>query len=116
MIGFWFLGNLGGLDNRADIFFDRAGDNPVGLIVGTLDAPTAIGFADRPVHRRGDLISIHNHMAFEVTGGPANRLNQGGFRPQEPFLIGIQNCHQTNLRQVKPFPEQVDANQHIKCP
>ena len=35
-------------------------------------------------------------------------------RPQESFLIRIQNRHQRNLRQVQSFTQQIDTNQHVK--
>ena len=35
-------------------------------------------------------------------------------RPQESFLVGIQNRHQRNLRQVQAFTQQIDTNQHVE--
>ena len=35
-------------------------------------------------------------------------------RSQESFLVGIENRHQGNLRNIQPFAQEIDADQHIE--
>ena len=53
-------------------------------------------------------------MAFAVPGSTADSLYQGCFRTKEAFLICIQDRYQCNLRNIQPFSQKVNSNQHIK--
>ena len=44
----------------------------------------------------------------------ADGLDQRPARAQKAFLIGIQNRHQRDFRQIQAFAQQVDADQHIE--
>ncbi len=70
-------------------------------VVLHLDAPPAIGLLDGPPHGLGDVVGIHDHLAIHVAGRPADGLDEGRLAPQETLLVGIQDGHQRDLRQVQ---------------
>ena len=37
-----------------------------------------------------------------------------GLRPQEPFLVGVEDRHERDLREVEPFPQEVDADEGVE--
>lgn len=43
----------------------------------------------------------------------ADGLDEARLAAQEALLIGVQNGHQTDLRQVEALPQQVDAHHHV---
>ena len=73
-----------------------------------------VGLVDGLAHGVGDLVGIHDHRAVQVAGRPAGGLCKGTGRPQEPFLVGIEDGHQRHLRQIKTFAQQVDTHQHVE--
>ncbi len=95
---------LGNADRRDIVFF----------VISFLDLTAAVGFVDSALHRIGHMIRIKNHLSIDVPGSPTKILDQGCGGTQETFLIGIQYCHQRDLRQVQPFAQQVDTHDHIK--
>ena len=74
----------------------------------------AIGFADGAPHGVRHCIRVENCASFYVPRCPAHGLDQRPGRPQEPFLIRIENRYQRNLRQVQPLAQQIDADQHVE--
>ena len=94
-------GDMG--DDIADILFDRFGRDAIGFVIGKLLGATAIGFVDRAFHAARHPIRIEDHAAIDIAGGAANCLDERGFRPEEPFLVGIQNADQTAFGNVEAF-------------
>ncbi len=78
--------------------------------------PPAVRLVNRPAHRIGDLISVHDHLSMHVPCCPANGLDQGRIGTQESFLIRIQDRHQRYFGQVQSFTQQVDPDDHIEYP
>ena len=66
-------------------------------------------FIQRFIH-----VSIHNHMAFTISGRTSNGLNQTTFITQETFLISVQDSDQRNFWHVDSFTQQVNPHQDIK--
>ena len=83
------------------------------FVVLELHGAATFGFVNGALHRVGDFIGIHNHFTIKVAGSAACRLGQGAMRTQETFLVGIENSHERNLRQVKALAQQVHAHEHI---
>ena len=86
------------------------------LVVAELQLPPALRLGDGPAHRVGDLVGVHDHLAVDVAGGPADRLDQRGLRPEEALLVGVEDGHQRHLGQVEALPEEVDADEHVVLP
>ena len=53
-------------------------------------------------------------MAFRITGSTAYCLDQGCFRTQETFFIGIQDRYECDFRDVETLTQKVDADEHIE--
>ena len=83
------------------------------LVVGDLDVTATVGFVDGLVHGFGDVIGIHDDGAGHISCGTADGLNQRTIGAQESFLVGIENRHQRDLRQIEAFPQQIDADDDV---
>ena len=81
--------------------FDLLGASPVGLRNGALNRP-------------GAYICVQNRLPAHIARGPADGLNQRPFRPQEPFLIGVENRDQRHLRHVQALAQQVDTDDDVE--
>ena len=46
--------------------------------------------------------------------GAAGGLDQAGLAAQKTFLVRVENRHERNFRQVQPFAQQIDADQHVE--
>jgi hypothetical protein len=57
---------------------------------------------------------VKNNFAVDVARGAARGLNEAGRAAQIAFLVRVQDRHQRHLRQVQPFAQQVDADEHVK--
>ena len=99
-----------------DRFLDRLRRDAVLLVVLFLQRPAARGFVHRPLHRIGDSVGVQNHLRVHVPRRPADRLHQRRLAPQKAFLVGVQNRHQRNFRQIEPFAQQVHADQRLELP
>ena len=42
------------------------------------------------------------------------RLDQARFAAQIPFLVGIEDAHQADLRQIQAFSQQIDADENVE--
>ena len=104
----------GNFDQVPDRLTDRLGHDSIGLIKSVLNAATTLRFIDGGAHGRRHIVRVHDDPAFGISGCPTDGLDQAGLTAQEAFLVRIQNRYQTDFRQVKTFPEQVDANEYIE--
>ena len=84
------------------------------LVVGQLLGPAALGLVDAGLHGAGHAVGVHDHPAVDVAGGAAAGLDQGAGRAQEALLVGVQDRHQRDLRQIQPLAQQVDPDQHVE--
>src|SRR5664279_458834 len=92
---------------------DRRGRYAVLLVVGELDLAAAIGLGDRGAHRACLLVGVHQHGPVHVARGPADGLDQRGLPAQEALLVGVQDRHQRDLRQIQALAQQVHADEHV---
>ena len=104
------------LGDVADPLAQRLGVEAVLGVVGDLLGPPTVRLVDRMLHRRGDLVGVHVHLARDVAGGTADRLDQRGPRSKEPLLVGIEDRHQRDLGQVEALAQQVDADEYVVLP
>ena len=63
-------------------------------VVGELAGAPPVGLVDGGLHRRGDGVGVHVHLSGDVACGTADGLDQGTFRTEETFLVGIEDGHQ----------------------
>ena len=83
------------------------------LVVGQLDRAAPVGLRERLAHRVGLLVGVHDHPALDVAGGPADRLDQRGLPAQEALLVGVEDRHERDLRQIEALAQEVDADEHV---
>src|SRR5260221_720962 len=56
-----------------------------------------VRLVDRLAHRRRDLVGVHVHLTVDVTGRPADGLDQRRARAQESFLVRVEDRDQRDL-------------------
>ncbi len=84
------------------------------FIIFLLNLPPPVSLPNGHPHRLRNGIRIHDNMALGISSRPADGLDQGSLRTQEPFFIRIQYGHQSDLRYIQSFSQQVDTHQNIK--
>src|SRR3989344_3746904 len=72
-----------------DALYDRLGRYLVLFVVRYLNNPTAIGLANRTLHRARHLICIQYDAAMHVARRPPYSLDERCLRTQEAFFVGI---------------------------
>ena len=116
-------GHLGDHLPGGDFLLDAARRSPLRTVSGVMPCSALYsscssrrrcGLVDGPLHRVGHLVGIEDHLGVDVAGRPADRLHQRRFAAQEAFLVGVEDRHQRHFRQVEPFAQQVDADQHVE--
>ena len=100
----------------ADALDDRRRLDAVLDVVGALGRPPAIGLVDRDAHRLGDRVGVHDHLAADVAGRPADHLDERPGRPQEALLVGVEDRDQGHLGQVDALAQEVDPDQDVEHP
>ena len=59
-------------------------------------------------------VGVHDHLAVDVAGGPADGLDERGLAAEEALLVGVEDGHERHLGQVEALPQQVDADEHVE--
>ena len=85
-------------------------------VVGNLQLATTIRFVYCFLHRWGDAVGVHDDFSINVTGRSSDHLNERRLAAKETLFVGVENCHQTHLRQVQSLTQKIDTNQNIKLP
>src|SRR5664280_1725705 len=101
------------IDEFRDGFVDGLGRDAMLLVVRQLILAAPARLRHGAAHRARDLVGVHDDGAGHVAGGPSHGLQEGRLTAQEPFLVGVQNGDQGDLRQVQTFAQQVDADQDV---
>ena len=83
------------------------------LVVAYLLLPSAQRLVDGQLHRGGDSVRIHNHLAVHVSCRTARGLRQTAVTAQESLLVSIEDGHERHLGQVETLSQQVHAHEHI---
>jgi len=84
------------------------------LVVFDLQTAATHRFADRTLHRVGDLVGVHDDLAIDVSSRTPNHLNQRGLATKEAFLVRVENRHERHLGKIETLSQQVDPNEHIE--
>ena len=53
------------------------------------------------------------NLSRHVACGTTDRLDQRRARPQETFLIRVQNGDQGHFGQIESLPEEVNSHEHV---
>src|SRR3954454_20800450 len=96
------------VEDVRDLLAQRLRVYAVGLVVGHLLVPPPVGLFDRLLHRRGDRVGVHVHLAGDVASGTTDRLDERRARPEEAFLVGVEDRHEGHLREVETLAQEVD--------
>ena len=91
-----------------------SGVMPFAGVVGLLLLTPAVGLVDGALHGAGDPVGIEDDAAVDVARGAADGLDQRGLRPQEAFLVGVEDGNQGAFGDVEPLAQEVDADQHVE--
>src|SRR5690606_38381130 len=75
-------------------FAHTSSRNAVFGIEGKLLGPASLRFINGTSHGIGNLVSIKDGLAVEISRSATNGLDQTALRAQKPFLVGIQNGNQ----------------------
>ena len=97
---------LGWADHRQDVgdlLADRLGVDPVFFVVGLLQTATPHRLRNRPLHRIGHLIGIHDDLTCDVSRRPADHLDQRRLAAQEPLFVGVEDRDEGDFGQVEPL-------------
>ena len=89
------------------------GSMPFALVVLDLLLAAARGLVDRRLHRVGEDVGVHVHLARDVARRAADRLDERGRRAEEPLLVGVEDGDERHLGQVEALAQQVDADEHV---
>ena len=92
------------------------GSTPWASVVGDLLVAAPVGLVDRLLHRGGHPVGVHDHLAGDVAGRAADRLDQRLVRAQEALLVGVEDRDQRHLGEVEALAEQVDADEDVVLP
>ena len=84
------------------------------LVVGDLSLAAVFGDGQKFLDAVGHHVGVKNHLAVEMPRGAAGGLNQTRFAAQKTFLVGVENRHERNFRQIQPFAQQIDADEHVE--
>src|SRR3954454_7983301 len=102
------------VEDVGDLLAQRLRIDAVGLVVGHLLLSPAVGLLDRLLHGRGDGVGVHVHLAGDVARGAADGLDERCARPEESFLVGVEDRDERQLRQVETLAQEVDADEHVE--
>ena len=86
------------------------------MVVLELLGSAAVGFGDGHAHGIGHGVGVKNRLAVKVARGAAHGLDERARRAQKPFLVGVENCNQGNLRQVQSLAQEIDPDEHVEFP
>jgi hypothetical protein len=59
-------------------------------------------------------VSVEEYPTLQISGRPPGCLDEGSRAAQEALLVGVQDCHQLDFRQIQAFPQKVDADQNVE--
>ena len=112
-IGFLALRFVGG-----EAFLHRPADTArrdvVLAVVFELTLAAVFGDGQKFFDAVGHHVGVENHFAIEMPRGAPGGLDQARLAAQKTFLVGVENRHERDFRQVQAFAEQIDADQHVE--
>src|SRR5262245_310433 len=73
---------------------DRLRGDAVLGVVRRLEPAPPLGLAEGGPYRVRDLVRVHDHLAANVPGGAAGRLDERSRRAEIPLLVGVQDRDQ----------------------
>src|SRR5690348_13563105 len=83
------------------------------FVVLLLNAAAALGFRNGALHAAGLTIRIHDDKTTGIAGGSTDGLNERPLTPHHTFFIGIEYSHERYFGQIKPLPQQIDADDDV---
>ena len=110
------LDDRGGAEDGLGALHNLARHEAVLHIVLYLLVTMTVSEVDSPLHRAGDSVAIQDSLAVHIARRTPDGLYQCAVAAQETLLVGIQDSHQTHLRQVQTLAQQVDTHQHVEHP
>ena len=83
-------------------------------VVRDLLLAAAVGLVDRLLHRVGEHVGVHVHLARHVAGGAADCLDErASTTRRKPSLSASRIADQRDFGQVETLAQQVDADEHV---
>ena len=82
----------------------------MGLLALTAVTADRQGARERLRHH----VRVEQHLAFEVTGRAAGGLDEARLAAEEAFLVGVEDAHEGDFREVEAFAEEIDAHEDVE--
>src|SRR3954471_13454772 len=101
------------LRDVADALDDRRRRDAVLLVVGELDRAPAGRLVDLRPHRRRLLVGVDYLPSLDVARRAPDRLDERRLAAEEALLVGVEDRHQRDLRQVESLAQEVHADEHV---
>ena len=98
----------------SDLLDDRGRLDAVLDVVRLLDRAAPVRLIDGDLHRLRHPIGVHDDLAPDVAGGPADDLDERPGAAQEALLVRIEDGHQGDLGQVDALAQEVDADEDVE--
>ena len=83
------------------------------LVVGELNLAPAVGLRDGGPHRGALPVRVHEHAPVDVSGRPADRLDEARLPAEEALLVGVEDRDEPDFGNVESLPEEVDADEDV---
>ena len=97
-----------------DRFDDGLRDDAVLLVEGHLQFAPAFRLRDCLLHRVGHRVGVQDNLRVHVPCSTADDLDEAPGVAEEALLVRVQDPDEPHLGDVEPFPQEVDANEHIE--
>src|SRR5581483_3100149 len=101
-------------EDVGDGLADRLRIDAVLGVVRLLQPAAAVRLGQRTLHRVGDVVGVHDHLAVDVAGCSSDHLDQRRLAAEEPFLVRVEDGDQRDLGEVETLAQQVDADEDVE--
>ena len=93
------------VEDVGDLCLHRFRGDAVGLVVGDLLLAAAGRLVHGALHGAGDLVGIEDDLAVDVSRRAPDGLDEGRFRAQETFLVGVEDGDEAAFGDVEAFAQ-----------
>ena len=60
------------------------------------------------------MVRVHHDLAFDISCGSTNHLDERGFATQETLLVRVKNRNERHFGKIESLSQQVDADEHVE--
>ena len=63
--------------------------------------------------RLGHLVGVHDDLAVDVPRRAADRLDERGLAAQEALLVGVEDGHERDFREVEALAQEIHSDEDV---